>query len=226
MTNFDPKTTIERLLLKYPSVSDVFNDAAPVNDDKITIEEFCFANGLNIMDFFTTLNRRIDEIEQQKSETQDAYEKRIANDRKAVNEKIASPTGISSTGPASKRFIDPILTLILALASLIFSATAIANFFKDQLLLRNIFSINPSISMPHIAPMMSILNLVALAGCIMVFFGKKLGMIFLFAGAMFNDTLAVSLRGGIPYETAIALCVFIYLTRKKTDGIPLSQRIF
>ena len=42
MANFDPKTKIERLLLKHPSLRPLFAEAAPTVDDQLTVEEFCF----------------------------------------------------------------------------------------------------------------------------------------------------------------------------------------
>ena len=48
MANFDPKTKIERLVLKHPALASIFKEAAATVDDQLTVEEFCFVNGIDI----------------------------------------------------------------------------------------------------------------------------------------------------------------------------------
>lgn len=50
MANFDPKTKIERLVLKHPALASIFKEAAATVDDQLTVEEFCFVNGIDFMD--------------------------------------------------------------------------------------------------------------------------------------------------------------------------------
>ena len=47
MANFDPKTKIERLVLKHPALASIFKEAAATVDDQLTVEEFCFVNGID-----------------------------------------------------------------------------------------------------------------------------------------------------------------------------------
>lgn len=220
MANFDPKTTIGRLLLQYPSLRRIFAEAAPIADDGISVEEFCFGNNIDIVDFLKSLNAEIDLLKQQEASAREAYEQRIAADKDAIGEKTGKQSGNKPSPEAGKRQHDPAMIAILAISSLIFLATAAANFFTDLSWLRSVFSINPAVGMPHIAQMLGLLNLTALAGCVMLYFWKRLGIIVFFAAAMFNDILAVALTGSLPYETLIALVVFYYLTRRKIDGKP------
>ena len=68
MANFDPKTKIERLVLKHPALASIFKEAATTVDDQLTVEEFCFVNGIDFMDFFRRLDEAVAAAEQRDQE--------------------------------------------------------------------------------------------------------------------------------------------------------------
>lgn len=68
MANFDPKTKIERLVLKHPALASIFKEAAATVDDQLTVEEFCFVNGIDFMDFFRRLDEAVAAAEQRDQE--------------------------------------------------------------------------------------------------------------------------------------------------------------
>ena len=63
MANFDPKTTVERLILKYPSLSKLFAEEAQIIDSSLSVEEFCFANSIDVVGFFKKIDEAIAVIE-------------------------------------------------------------------------------------------------------------------------------------------------------------------
>lgn len=213
MKNFDPKTKIERLLLKYPSVGVVFSEAAPSVDGSLTVEEFCFANGVDVVSFFNRLDQAIENAEKRAEADRMQVERQISGDVEALRSKTKPAD--RDEQPARKMRHDPVVAGLLAVLSVVFAACAAGNYFPDASFIRTVFGIHSSLSLPLISQMLGLLNVAALVGCVMLLFFRKLGIIIVFAGTMLNDILAVALTDSVPFATLLAaiLCLCLMLLK-------------
>ena len=221
MANFDPKTTIARFLFRYPTLKPLFEKAAGNVDENLTIEEFCFTNGIDIVSFFQELDTAIANLRAH----DEAFEQRIADDRESIKEKIPTPSANPATEEENKtmRQHNMFVTGLLCFGLLLFAASAIANCFFNLTWLRSILGIKSALYLPHIAQILGVLNLAGAAGCILLLLRKKIGIIVMFAGTMLNDILVVTLTDGIPFATIFAVAVCACLLALKFDGKPYAD---
>ena len=205
MANFDPKTKIERLLLKYPSTSGIFNDAAPTVDDQLTVEEFCFVNGIDFMDFFHRLDDAVAVAEARCREAREAVESRISTGNEAVEEKVPAENKADAETGAERH--DSVVLSLLSLGVLVYALSAAGNFFAGAGWIRTILGIHPTEAFPHIPQMLSLLNFVSLIGCVLLLMWRRMGIVLLLLGATVYDVLAVALTDSLPISTILAAIV-------------------
>lgn len=218
MANFDPKTKIERLLLKHPSLSRLFADAAPAVDDQLTVEEFCFVNGIDFMEFFKRLDAAVAEADERDRTEREAVESRIAVGAETVRDKVAADSPATPTAVADEGRHDPIVLGLLALGIVFFALSAIGNFFSGAQLVRTILGIRPTDVFPHVPQMLSFLNIVSAGGCVILLLWRKLGIVLLLFGAMIYDVLAVALTDSLPTDTILAAVITLSLIKIGCNG--------
>lgn len=202
MANFDPKTKIERLVLKHPALASIFKEAAATVDDQLTVEEFCFVNGIDFMDFF----RRLDE----------AVESRISADNDAVEEKVGVARQADEM-PAGKKH-DAVVLGLLVFGVVVYALSAVGNFFAGAGLIRTIFGIHPTEAFPHVPQMLSFLNAVSLGGCALLLLWRRMGVVLLLLGAMIYDVLAVALTDSLPTDTILAAIITVTILTVSCNG--------
>ena len=202
MANFDPKTKIERLVLKHPALASIFKEAAATVDDQLTVEEFCFVNGIDFMDFF----RRLDE----------AVESRISADNDAVEEKVGVARQ-SDEMPAGKKH-DAVVLGLLVFGVVVYALSAVGNFFAGAGLIRTILGIHPTEAFPHVPQMLSFLNAVSLGGCALLLLWRRMGVVLLLLGAMIYDVLAVALTDSLPTDTILAAIITATILTVSCNG--------
>lgn len=202
MANFDPKTKIERLVLKHPALASIFKEAAATVDDQLTVEEFCFVNGIDFMDFF----RRLDE----------AVESRISADNDAVEEKVGVARQADEM-PAGKKH-DAVVLGLLVFGVVVYALSAVGNFFAGAGLIRTILGIHPTEAFPHVPQMLSFLNAVSLGGCALLLLWRRMGVVLLLLGAMIYDVLAVALTDSLPTDTILACIITSALLTVSCNG--------
>lgn len=127
MANFDPKTKIERLVLKHPALASIFKEAAATVDDQLTVEEFCFVNGIDFMGFFRRLDEAVAAAEQRDQEQREAVESRISADNDAVEEKVGVARQADEM-PAGKKH-DAVVLGLLVFGVVVYALSAVGNFF-------------------------------------------------------------------------------------------------
>lgn len=216
MANFDPKTKIERLLLKYPALVGIFNDSAPAVDDQLTVEEFCFVNGIDFVDFFRILDEAVAGIEAREREEREAVESRISAGNEAVEEKVHAEA--DTTYGTVGRGHDTIVLSLLLLSVLVYALSAAGNFFAGAGWIRAILGIHPTEAFPHIPQMLSLLNFVSLIGCVLLLLWRRMGIVLLLLGAMVYDVLAVALTDSLPISTILAAIVTMSLLVVECNG--------
>lgn len=202
MANFDPKTKIERLVLKHPALASIFKEAAATVDDQLTVEEFCFVNGIDFMDFF----RRLDE----------AVESRISADNDAVEEKVGVARQADEM-PAGKKH-DAVVLGLLVFGVVVYALSAVGNFFAGAGLIRTILGIHPTEAFPHVPQMLSFLNAVSLGGCALLLLWRRMGVVLLLLGAMIYDVLAVALTDSLPTDTILAAIITATILTVSCNG--------
>lgn len=202
MANFDPKTKIERLVLKHPALVSIFKEAAATVDDQLTVEEFCFVNGIDFMDFF----RRLDE----------AVESRISADNDAVEEKVGVARQADEM-PAGKKH-DAVVLGLLVFGVVVYALSAVGNFFAGAGLIRTILGIHPTEAFPHVPQMLSFLNAVSLGGCALLLLWRRMGVVLLLLGAMIYDVLAVALTDSLPTDTILAAIITATILTVSCNG--------
>lgn len=202
MANFDPKTKIERLVLKHPALASIFKEAAATVDDQLTVEEFCFVNGIDFMDFF----RRLDE----------AVESRISADNDAVEEKVGVARQTDEM-PAGKKH-DAVVLGLLVFGVVVYALSAVGNFFAGAGLIRTILGIHPTEAFPHVPQMLSFLNAVSLGGCALLLLWRRMGVVLLLLGAMIYDVLAVALTDSLPTDTILAAIITATILTVSCNG--------
>lgn len=202
MANFDPKTKIERLVLKHPALASIFKEAAATVDDQLTVEEFCFVNGIDFMDFF----RRLDE----------AVESRISADNDAVEEKVGVARQADGM-PAGKKH-DAVVLGLLVFGVVVYALSAVGNFFAGAGLIRTILGIHPTEAFPHVPQMLSFLNAVSLGGCALLLLWRRMGVVLLLLGAMIYDVLAVALTDSLPTDTILAAIITATILTVSCNG--------
>lgn len=202
MANFDPKTKIERLVLKHPALASIFKEAAATVDDQLTVEEFCFVNGIDFMDFF----RRLDE----------AVESRISAGNDAVEEKVGVARQADEM-PAGKKH-DAVVLGLLVFGVVVYALSAVGNFFAGAGLIRTILGIHPTEAFPHVPQMLSFLNAVSLGGCALLLLWRRMGVVLLLLGAMIYDVLAVALTDSLPTDTILAAIITATILTVSCNG--------
>ena len=218
MANFDPKTRIERLLLKYPSLHNLFKEAAPAVDEQLTVEEFCFANGLDFMEFFRKVDEAVKEEDARRQQEREQLEAHIAAGNSAVEEKVGHSAEAPAQAALSVRSHDPIVLGLLILSAIVFTLSAIAYIFDGADLIRTVLGIHPASQFPHISQILCCLNLASLVGSLFLLLWHRFGVVPLLLGALINDTLVVTLTDSIPYQTIIAVLVIVALAKIPVGG--------
>lgn len=218
MANFDPKTRIERLLLKYPSLRNLFKEAASAVDEQLTVEEFCFANGLDFMEFFRKVDEAVAEEEARRQQEREQLEAHIAAGNSAVEEKVGHSAEAPAQASISVRAHDPIVLGLLVLSAVVFALSAVGYIFDGAGFVRTVLGIHPASQFPHISQILSCLNIASLVGSMFLLFWHRFGVVPLLLGALINDTLVVTLTDSIPYQTIIAALVIMALAKIPVDG--------
>lgn len=211
MANFDPKTKIERLVLKHPALASIFKEAATTVDDQLTVEEFCFVNGIDFMDFFRRLDEAVAAAEQR-----EAVESRISADNDAVEEKVGVARQADGM-PAGKKH-DAVVLGLLVFGVVVYALSAVGNFFAGAGLIRTILGIHPTEAFPHVPQMLSFLNAVSLGGCALLLLWRRMGVVLLLLGAMIYDVLAVALTDSLPTDTILAAIITATILTVSCNG--------
>ncbi len=211
MANFDPKTKIERLVLKHPALASIFKEAAATVDDQLTVEEFCFVNGIDFMDFFRRLDEAVAAAEQR-----EAVESRISADNDAVEEKVGVARQADEM-PAGKKH-DAVVLGLLVFGVVVYALSAVGNFFAGAGLIRTILGIHPTEAFPHVPQMLSFLNAVSLGGCALLLLWRRMGVVLLLLGAMIYDVLAVVLTDSLPTDTILAAIITATILTVSCNG--------
>lgn len=216
MANFDPKTKIERLVLKHPALSAIFKEAAATVDDQLTVEEFCFVNGIDFVSFFRRLDEAVADAERRDREQREAVESRISTGNDAVEEKV----GVARQGddmPAEKKH-DAVVLGLLLFGVVVYALSAVGNFFAGAGVIRTVLGIHPTEAFPHVPQMLSFLNVVSLGGCALLLLWRRMGVVFLLLGAMIYDVLAVALTDSLPTDTILACIITSVLLTVSCNG--------
>lgn len=216
MANFDPKTKIERLVLKHPALSAIFKEAAATVDDQLTVEEFCFVNGIDFVSFFRRLDEAVADAERRDREQREAVESRISAGNDAVEEKV----GVARQGddmPAEKKH-DAVVLGLLLFGVVVYALSAVGNFFAGAGVIRTVLGIHPTEAFPHVPQMLSFLNVVSLGGCALLLLWRRMGVVFLLLGAMIYDVLAVALTDSLPTDTILACIITSALLTVSCNG--------
>lgn len=216
MANFDPKTKIERLVLKHPALSAIFKEAAATVDDQLTVEEFCFVNGIDFVSFFRQLDEAVADAERRDREQREAVESRISAGNDAVEEKV----GVARQGddmPAEKKH-DAVVLGLLLFGVVVYALSAVGNFFAGAGVIRTVLGIHPTEAFPHVPQMLSFLNVVSLGGCALLLLWRRMGVVFLLLGAMIYDVLAVALTDSLPTDTILACIITSALLTVSCNG--------
>ena len=212
MANFDPKTKIERLVLKHPALASIFKEAAATVDDQLTVEEFCFVNGIDFMDFF----RRLDEAVAAAEQRDQGVGSRISADNDAVEEKVGVARQADEM-PAGKKH-DAVVLGLLVFGVVVYALSAVGNFFAGAGLIRTILGIHPTEAFPHVPQMLSFLNAVSLGGCALLLLWRRMGVVLLLLGAMIYDVLAVALTDSLPTDTILAAIITATILTVSCNG--------
>lgn len=216
MANFDPKTKIERLVLKHPALSAIFKEAAATVDDQLTVEEFCFVNGIDFVSFFRRLDEAVADAERRDREQREAVESCISAGNDAVEEKV----GVARQGddmPAEKKH-DAVVLGLLLFGVVVYALSAVGNFFAGAGVIRTVLGIHPTEAFPHVPQMLSFLNVVSLGGCALLLLWRRMGVVFLLLGAMIYDVLAVALTDSLPTDTILACIITSALLTVSCNG--------
>lgn len=215
MANFDPKTTVERLILKYPSLSKLFAEEAQIFDSSLSVEEFCFANGIDVVGFFKKIDEAIAVIEDaRRAELQE--EKRNASELKSIESNFGTQQSQEQT-PSRQRH-NPWVATGLCVVAIYYLMVVLDYSLHSGSAADSIVFVPVVGGFPHIGLLLMLLNAMSAVGCLLLLFWRNVGILALFLGSMLNDILVTALTDNFPISTIIALVVLAGVTRLKVGN--------
>ena len=216
MANFDPKTTVERLILKYPSLSKLFAEEAQIFDSSLSVEEFCFANGIDVVGFFKKIDEAIAVIEDARRAELQAEEKRNASELKSIERN--SGTQQSQEQTPSRQRHNPWVATGLCVVAIYYLMVVLDYSLHSGSADDSIVFVPVVGGFPHIGLLLMLLNAMSAVGCLLLLFWRNVGILALFLGSMLNDILVTALTDNFPISTIIALVVLAGVTRLKVGN--------
>ena len=216
MANFDPKTTVERLILKYPSLSKLFAEEAQIFDSSLSVEEFCFANGIDVVGFFKKIDEAIAVIEDARRAELQEEEKRNASELKAIESN--SGTQQSQEQTPSRQRHNPWVATGLCVVAIYYLMVVLDYSLHSGSADDSIVFVPVVGGFPHIGLLLMLLNAMSAVGCLLLLFWRNVGILALFLGSMLNDILVTALTDNFPISTIIALVVLAGVTRLKVGN--------
>lgn len=216
MANFDPKTTVERLILKYPSLSKLFAEEAQIIDSSLSVEEFCFANGIDVVGFFKKIDEAIAIIEDARRAELQEEEKHNASELKAIESN--SGTQQSQEQTPSRQRHNPWVATGLCVVAIYYLMVVLDYSLHSGSAADSIVFVPVVGGFPHIGLLLMLLNAMSAVGCLLLLFWRNVGILALFLGSMLNDILVTALTDNFPISTIIALVVFAGVTRLKVGN--------
>ena len=216
MANFDPKTTVERLILKYPSLSKLFAEEAQIFDSSLSVEEFCFANGIDVVGFFKKIDEAIAVIEDARRAELQEEEKRNASELKSIESN--SGTQQSQEQTPSRQRHNPWVATGLCVVAIYYLMVVLDYSLHSGSADDSIVFVPVVGGFPHIGLLLMLLNAMSAVGCLLLLFWRNVGILALFLGSMLNDILVTALTDNFPISTIIALVVLAGVTRLKVGN--------
>lgn len=216
MANFDPKTTVERLILKYPSLSKLFAEEAQIFDSSLSVEEFCFANGIDVVGFFKKIDEAIAVIEDARRAELQEEEKRNASELKSIERN--SGTQQSQEQTPSRQRHNPWVATGLCVVAIYYLMVVLDYLLHSGSADDSIVFVPVVGGFPHIGLLLMLLNAMSAVGCLLLLFWRNVGILALFLGSMLNDILVTALTDNFPISTIIALVVLAGVTRLKVGN--------
>ena len=216
MANFDPKTTVERLILKYPSLSKLFAEEAQIIDSSLSVEEFCFANGIDVVGFFKKIDEAIAVIEDARRAELQEEEKHNASVLKAIESN--SGTQQSQEQTPSRQRHNPWVATGLCVVAIYYLMVVLDSSLHSGSADDSIVFVPVVGGFPHIGLLLMLLNAMSVVGCLLLLFWRNVGILALFLGSMLNDILVTALTDNFPISTIIALVVLAGVTRLKVGN--------
>lgn len=216
MANFDPKTTVERLILKYPSLSKLFAEEAQIIDSSLSVEEFCFANGIDVVGFFKKIDEAIAVIEDARRAELQEEEKHNASMLKAIESN--SGTQQSQEQTPSRQRHNPWVATGLCVVAIYYLMVVLDYLLHSGSADDSIVFVPVVGGFPHIGLLLMLLNAMSAVGCLLLLFWRNVGILALFLGSMLNDILVTALTDNFPISTIIALVVLAGVTRLKVGN--------
>lgn len=216
MANFDPKTTVERLILKYPSLSKLFAEEAQIIDSSLSVEEFCFANGIDVVGFFKKIDEAIAVIEDARRAELQEEEKHNAFVLKAIESN--SGTQQSQEQTPSRQRHNPWVATGLCVVAIYYLMVVLDYSLHSGSAADSIVFVPVVGGFPHIGLLLMLLNAMSAVGCLLLLFWRNVGILALFLGSMLNDILVTALTDNFPISTIIALVVLAGVTRLKVGN--------
>ena len=216
MANFDPKTTVERLILKYPSLSKLFAEEAQIFDSSLSVEEFCFANGIDVVGFFKKIDEAIAVIEDARRAELQEEEKRNASELKLIERN--SGTQQSQEQTPSRQRHNPWVATGLCVVAIYYLMVVLDYSLHSGSADDSIVFVPVVGGFPHIGLLLMLLNAMSAVGCLLLLFWRNVGILALFLGSMLNDILVTALTDNFPISTIIALVVLAGVTRLKVGN--------
>ena len=216
MANFDPKTTVERLILKYPSLSKLFAEEAQIFDSSLSVEEFCFANGIDVVGFFKKIDEAIAVIEDARRAELQEEEKRNASELKSIERN--SGTQQSQEQTPSRQRHNPWVATGLCVVAIYYLMVVLDYSLHSGSADDSIVFVPVVGGFPHIGLLLMLLNAMSAVGCLLLLFWRNVGILALFLGSMLNDILVTALTDNFPISTIIALVVLAGVTRLKVGN--------
>ena len=216
MANFDPKTTVERLILKYPSLSKLFAEEAQIIDSSLSVEEFCFANGIDVVGFFKKIDEAIAVIEDARRAELQEEEKHNASELKSIERN--SGTQQSQEQTPSRQRHNPWVATGLCVVAIYYLMVVLDYSLHSGSADASIVFVPVVGGFPHIGLLLMLLNAMSAVGCLLLLFWRNVGILALFLGSMLNDILVTALTDNFPISTIIALVVLAGVTRLKVGN--------
>lgn len=216
MANFDPKTTVERLILKYPSLSKLFAEEAQIFDSSLSVEEFCFANGIDVVGFFKKIDEAIAVIEDARRAELQEEEKHNASELKSIERN--SGTQQSQEQTPSRQRHNPWVATGLCVVAIYYLMVVLDYSLHSGSADDSIVFVPVVGGFPHIGLLLMLLNAMSAVGCLLLLFWRNVGILALFLGSMLNDILVTALTDNFPISTIIALVVLAGVTRLKVGN--------
>lgn len=216
MANFDPKTTVERLILKYPSLSKLFAEEAQIIDSSLSVEEFCFANGIDVVGFFKKIDEAIAVIEDARRAELQEEEKHNASELKSIESN--SGTQQSQEQTPSRQRHNPWVATGLCVVAIYYLMVVLDYSLHSGSADDSIVFVPVVGGFPHIGLLLMLLNAMSAVGCLLLLFWRNVGILALFLGSMLSDILVTALTDNFPISTIIALVVLAGVTRLKVGN--------